>query len=78
MTTMPTLLASARRLAVLAAVFAAMTIPLARAQQSPRTGGGARISGLRTVHTNLAVTVQVPAGVRRITLESRPRLGGGT
>jgi hypothetical protein len=36
------------------------------------------IDGIRAEGTNLVVTVQVPAGVRRATLETRPRMARGT
>ena len=67
-----------RSLAGLALATAAASWPLARAQQSVLPSSVPRISGIRSVDAGLAVTVQVPSGVRRITLESRPRLGGGT
>jgi hypothetical protein len=60
-----------------AALALGVLLPL-RAQQVGGSKSAARISGIRSVHTNLSVTVQVPPGVRRITLESRPRIGGGT
>lgn len=63
----------------LSALAAAAAGLLAMQAQPNRVAATApRISGIRSVHTNLVVTVQVPAGVRRITLESRPRLAGGT
>jgi len=61
-----------------AAMFAVAAMVATQAQQSNGTKSAARISGIRSVQTNLVVTVDVPTGVRRITLESRPRLGGGT
>ncbi len=67
-----------RSLATLALATAFVAWLPARAQQSGSPSSPPRISGIRSVDTGLAVTVQVPAGVRRITLESRPRLGGGT
>lgn len=60
------------------AVFAIAAMVATQAQQSNGPRSAARISGIRSVQTNLVVTVEVPTGVRRITLESRPRLGGGT
>ena len=61
-----------------AAMFAVAAMVATQAQQSNGPKSAARISGIRSVQTNLVVTVDVPTGVRRITLESRPRLGGGT
>jgi len=61
-----------------AAMFVVAAMVATQAQQSNGTKSAARISGIRSVQTNLVVTVDVPTGVRRITLESRPRLGGGT
>lgn len=61
-----------------AAVFVVVALVATQAQQSNGPKTAARISGIRSVQTNLVVTVEVPTGVRRITLESRPRLGGGT
>lgn len=61
-----------------AAMFAVAAMVATQAQQSNGSKSAARISGIRSVQTNLVVTVDVPTGVRRITLESRPRLGGGT
>ena len=63
---------------LLAVVFAVGAMLAVRAQQSNGTKAAARISGIRSVQTNLLVTVQVPPGSRRITLQSRPRIGGGT
>lgn len=65
-------------LAALALVVAVAGTTAALAQSSGHPKAAPRISGIRSVQTNLVVTVQVPSGVRRITLESRPRIGGGT
>jgi hypothetical protein len=64
--------------AAAACLLALPSAPPVLAQTPSPDSPAPRISGIRSVHTNLVVTVQVPAGVRRITLESRPRLGGGT
>jgi hypothetical protein len=61
-----------------AAVFVVVALVATQAQPSNGPKSAARISGIRSVQSNLVVTVEVPTGVRRITLESRPRLGGGT
>lgn len=67
-----------RRLVEALAVVISVAGLMAVQAQQPGGSKAARISGIRSVQTNLMVTVQVPAGARRITLESRPRLGGGT
>ena len=65
----------------LSALVLVLAIAWMTPSQAQQSGGGKpapRIAGIRSLQTNLLVTVQVPAGSRRITLESRPRLGGGT
>lgn len=64
--------------AAVAGLVAVQPVQPVLAQSSNPGSTSPRISGIRSVHTNLVVTVQVPSGVRRITLESRARLGGGT
>ena len=78
MKTLQSLNHAARSLVAFVLATAAAAMTPAHAQQSGKPASAPRISGIRSVDTRLAVTVEVPAGVRRITLESRPRLGGGT
>ena len=78
MKTMHSLNRAARSLVALVLATAAVAMPPAGAQTSGIPASAPRITGIRSVDARLAVTVEVPAGVRRITLESRPRLGGGT
>lgn len=56
-------------------LFCVCTQPIVFAQQSGKTPPVIR--SIRPVGTNLLVTVSVPEGARRITLESRPRMGRG-
>jgi hypothetical protein len=50
-----------------------LCLPLAAAPSEPTA-----ITGIAMEGQSVVVTVRVPAGVRRVTLESRPKLGRGT
>ena len=62
------------------ALLAALAAVVCTVNTQPATGGDAdtpRISSIRIDRGDVAVVVHVPAGVKKVTLESRTRLGAG-